>query len=162
MGKLSKRKQTITIMDKRGAGAAINLGEYLSLLLPLKVHIDPSSYLFTATTEGAVHKLIYDISCSPSLKEQMALLQAAKQQLKPQIMVVMQHESMSSLNESISTNIYCLVVLLVLYLLPVTLPLRKSLDWVFDFIAKDHEKVDPNLQTEIIREVNRHFCIPLS
>ena len=142
------------IMDKKGAGAAVDFGECLPILLPSS----PASSVFPVTTTGGnVYKLMEDLSNASSLKEQMDLLQVAKQQLRPQIMTIMQQTSFSSSNESISNDIACIVALLMLYLLPVTLPLRKSLDWVFDIIAKDLQKVDSSLQADISREVNFKF-----
>ena len=145
MGKSSRRKQTITIMDKRGAGASANVEEHLSFLLPPKDNIDS-----LPKTEGMVYRLMRELSDAPSLMEQIAVLQAAKQQLRAQMMECMQTgSSLSSPSDSIAP---CVIVL-DLYLLPVTLPLRKSLDWVFDVFAGDHVSVDSSLQTEIIRKV---------
>ena len=142
------------IMDKKGAGAAVDFGQYLPMLIPSS----PSSSSSPVTTTGEnVYKLMEDLSHAPSLKEQMALLQVAKQQLRPQIMTIMQQMSTSSSSESISNDSACVVALLMLYLLPVTLPLRKSLDWVFDMMVKDQQKVDSSLQTDISREVNCKF-----
>ena len=180
MGKLSKRKQSIIIMDKKGAGAAVDLSALLPLLLPSnstppasnRAHLDVHAH---TPLEGAVYKLLHDLSVASSLKEQITLLQTAKQHTRAPLLACMCDQlhntgdmtippisSSSSSAAPISTSqrdISCVISLLSLYLQPVTLPLRKSLEWVIELVIRDHPNVDTTLQTAVIREVHSMFPI---
>ena len=115
MGKGNKRKQTLTSASHTATGA-VKIPEVVNVL-----HTTPS------TPEGLVAmvaSLLEGLRGSQSLQEQVSLLQTVRSPIR------------SLLETETQQVLPTLSALLVLYLLPNSIPLSKSLQWVVEIVTR--------------------------
>lgn len=119
MGKLSKRKQTVVAFETS------------SDAVPVQILSFPSNLKDGEGIEKLVAKFFQRLSTSKDLKTQVSCIQETKGDVKT---------ALNSIDIRSASSAFS--ALLTLYLSPDSTALRKSLDWIVDFIAKSESRVD--------------------